>query len=377
MIITFAQIEEWAALKPPVGLSAKALMAWRRFAPVELDGVKIAFPAKAAFEWLKSTGGQSLTIDDVILNGTFVRGKVNNSRISLTAYTSAIPCEEPWNPTNTTACAGGALRERCEWGDMVKGDKTSSTPEERKAFNFAKRLEKAKGDYVKAKQKLDEQSKRANEAEETMTQPLSEAVKQARVYLSILRARRVAENNPTLFPPWMPATCERDVWDSVVQKSKTEIVETKVIHAELVVEFNAAVKARDEYKPRKTPWGAPKYGPRWDKLNEVVTRKRQDLERFNDNQFGKYLEANGLPSGLRWGTIPNHYSRARRFLKTWPGVYADLDSQVKEAAARLNKIEAGWEYWQKDKAASWIRESDEEQTNKARALGAICYRMVE
>lgn len=372
MIITLAQIEEWAALKPPVGLSAKALMAWRRFAPVELDGVKVAFPAKMALAWLKSTGAKFLTIE-----GVFAKGQMGNSRVSLPVYTSSIPCEEPWSRTGTLTCAGGFIRERCEWNDMVNGDKTSSTAEERKAFNFEKRLDKAKSDYVKTKRVLDEQTKRANEAKEIMAQPLDEVVKQARVYLSILRAHRASQKDPTIFPVWAPITCKREVWDGENQVFKKEIVETKTVHAELVAELNAAIEARDAYKPRKTAWGTPKYGPKWDKLNEAVTHKRRELERFNDSQFEKYLEANGLPSSLRWGMAPNHYSRARLFLKTWPGIHADLDSRVKEAAARLNKVEAGWEYWQKDKAASWIREGDEEKANKARALGAICHRIIE
>lgn len=378
MLIPLSQALEWAAMKPPVGISARAKLAWRRFVPIELEGQRLAFPVKAALAWMRATGAESMTYD-----GMSLRGQLGGSRIALNVYAACIPCEEPYDARVTNG-GGGAISEHCEWLDMTANGKTCSTPEERKEANHAKRLDKAKADLKAAKKELDKHEKQVAEAQEIVAQPLADAVKQARIYLSVLRARRAYEADPTVFPLWMPETCEREHFDCATQESVTKTHKTREIHTALVANYRAALADKDAYTPpRRWPsyytakdkkenpdMGMPVYGPKWDKLNQAVGERRRELARFVESQFREYVKANNWPDELGWGNVPRAYSQARQWLKKWPALQADLSSRVTEAAQRLERIEPGWQYWQKEDKASLIHASDAEGLTKARELGA-------
>ncbi len=366
MTISLSQVADWAALKPPLGLSRQALLAWRRFVPIELDGERIAFPAKMVLAWLKSTGAQSVTLD-----AGLVRGDTGRSRVTFRVYESSIPCEESYSPYSTSSGGGGAIRERCEWTAMVVDGKTSSTAGERKAANHAKKLDKAKREYAVVKKELDKRTKEANDAMAIVAQPLKRAIKEARTYLSVMRARRAYENDPTIFPSWMPETCERSHFDCETQASVTKTHKTREIHAAMLAELNAAIVDRDAYKPHKTRFGTPILGPKWDKLTGAIDGKRRNLLHFMESQFKEYVKANDWPDNLRFGWLVRPYSRARLLLKGWPALRDELTSKVTEARARLDKLEPGWQYWQKDDKASWVHESEADKLVKVRELGAV------
>lgn len=368
MTILFNQILNWAKLMPPIGISPSGKLAWRNFVPVELNGVRLALPAKTALAWMESTGAKSIELTPQV-ERWFMRGQMNGSKITLRAYTSSIPCEEPYNAR--IACYGGGnpISERCEWTDMTVDGVTTSTADERKEAARVKRLEKAKADYAKAKKELDKREKEANEARETLAQPLAEAVRDAKTYLTALRARRAYENDPTIFPSWMPETCMRREFDLEAQASVDREHKTRALYDDLLGELNTAIAERDAYKTKD---GRPRLGPKRDRLNQAIQDKRRELIRFIEGQFAEYIRAQNWPENLRWGWLVRPYSRARLTLSKWENEKEELKSRVTEARARLDKAESGWQYWQKDKLASWIHEGDEEKLTKARAMGASC-----
>jgi hypothetical protein len=377
MTITLAQVAEWAALKPAVDLSARAKLAWRRFAPVTIDGLKIAFPAKAALAWMKATGATTMTLDLRFAEssqGVSVRGEHGNSRINLCVYVKAVPCEEPYDLYTTNGGCGG-VSQRCELSDMGE----PSGDDERKAANHAKRLDKAKRDAREAKMTLDKATKRANEAMDALKTPIAEAIKQARLYLSLSRARRAFEHNPTVAPGWMLPTYEETFFDIDSQASAKRVVDTRAAHAERVNSLNRAIAERDAYKPttrwpryftakdkrEKPDYGYKVYGPKYDKLNEVVKDAERSLLRFLETRFDEYVATLCLSRHYA-----NAYTRARIHLRDWSARKDDLESKVNEAKAKLDKIAPGWQLWQKDDKSSWIHEGDEATLAKARDMGA-------
>jgi hypothetical protein len=363
--ITFAQITEWSKLMPPIGISSKAKLAWRRFAVVELNDVRYAIPAKAALAWMKSAGAESMTFDYNAL-----RGQSGNSRIILRVYTSDIPCETPYDPVakHANELRYGPILDRCEIADMIKGDSLSSTPEDRKAEAKKKRVESAMTKVKEAKKRFEEATEQANEAQSVLDRTtLEEAVSFARKCLAARRLYRNTLENPTVAPDWLLPTCERDYFDAEAQAWATETVSTQDAYISYVASVTFAQSALDDYKPRlswpsyvaslaseagmslaaykkaNTDKAFKTYGPAFDKLKEVKKRATDALNRFIEKCFGEYCEANNLPKNLSssWfnaqGADICPYSRARLHLRDWPARREDLESRLNEAQAALEK----------------------------------------
>lgn len=346
-----SQVTDWAKLMPPLGISTRAKLAWRRFAVVELNGIRFALPAKGALAWLKSTGATDLTFD-----GYALRGHHGGSRIALLAYTTSVPCEESYEARAVVGGSGhGMILDRCELADMVTETATTSTLAERKADAKSKRIDKTRKAEREAVDRLARATTEAEQARAVVdSMTYREAVASAKRCRAAMRDYRAGLVEPFAAPGWLPVSFASEVWDSTAQDYVSKTLETVTVWGEYVAAYRAADLALQAYKPR-IQWpsyvasladeagmslaaykranpdrGFPIRGPQFDKLKEAKRQAFRALESFLDSRCTAYLNENGHRA----------YSRARSHLATWEQRKADLESQAFEARNRREQLVA-------------------------------------
>jgi len=375
IVLPFEQIDLWAKLMPPIGISSRAKLAWRRFAIVELENKLVAFPAKMAASWMKSTGAKSMNFDTRFAGtaqGISVRGECGKSQINLKVYANSVPCETPFDPVAKSAynLGSGPIRDRCEIAEMVNGEALSSTKDERKAEAKKKRMKAAARKVREAKTALNRATEEANEAQAVIDKmSLADAIAFAKRCRDARRLYRAAMGRPKNAPAWLPKT-----YPSLSLRTDEDgnyegeyDIQTFPAYLEYVAALSEAEKAATEYKPRlhwpsyaadlarkanmslaawkkaNADYSHKVYGPAFDRLKETEGRALTALINFIENRFGEYLEAQNLPKclGSKWfsGSYSEHrpYSRARLILRAWPAIKLDLESQLNEAALAFEK----------------------------------------
>lgn len=375
IVLPFEQIDLWAKLMPPIGISSRAKLAWRRFAVVELDNQLVAFPAKMALSWMKSTGAESMNFDTRFAEtaqGLSVRGECGKSQINLRVYANSVPCETPFDPVAKSTCnlGSGPILDRCEIAEMVNGEALSSTKDERKAEAKKKRMEAAARKVSEATAAFNRATEEANEAQEVIDKmSLADAIAFAKRCRDARRLYRAAMSQPKTAPEWLPKTYP-SLGLRVDEEGNYEgeyDIQTLPAYLEYVAALSDAEKAVTEYKPRmhwpsyaadlaskanmslaawkraNPDYSHKVYGPAFDRLKETEGRALTALINFIENRFGEYLEAQNLPKclGSKWfsGSYSEHrpYSRARLTIRAWPAIKLDLESRVSEATLVFKK----------------------------------------